>query len=107
MNIDVNLLFKDLKYKEFIKEYHEFVLYILNDINNNTVRSCGVRFSDNNILYERKDEFINMLKETFPTFEITFQTNDEDKREYSISVDWSNIIKKIDLNITIEINTYY
>lgn len=92
MNIDVKLLFKDIKYREFIKEYHEFVLYILNVINTHTTHSCGVRFSENDILYEKRNEFISMLKETFPTFEITFQTYDEYKREYSISVDWSNLI---------------
>jgi hypothetical protein len=94
MNIDVELLFKDSKYKEFIKEYHEFVLYILNDINKHTIHSCGVRFNDNNILYEKRIEFISILKETFPTFDITFKSNDENKEEYIIIVDWNNHIKK-------------
>lgn len=93
MNIDVNLLFKDLKYKELIKEYHEFVLYILNDINKHTTHSCGVRFSDDNILYEKRNEFMKMLKETFPAFDITFETNDQYKGECSISVDWKNLVK--------------
>jgi hypothetical protein len=94
MNIDVELLFKDSKYKEFMKEYHKFVLYILNAINKHTIHSCRVIFNDNNILYEKRIEFISILKETFPTFDITFESNDENKEEYIIIVDWNNHIKK-------------
>lgn len=71
-----------------LTEYHKFVLFRY------TIYSCCVQFNKDNILYQEIDEFINMLRNTFPTFDVTFETsldeNDLDEDEYSISVSWKN-----------------
>ena len=94
MYIDIDRVFKDIEYKELMKEYHEFVLFILNDINRYTIHSCSVGFDNNSILYRKTDEFMKMLKATFPTFNVTFETSNEcsdlNDGEYCISVDWEN-----------------
>jgi ABC-type enterochelin transport system ATPase subunit len=98
MNVDVERLFNDNNYKNMLTEYHKFVLFILHDVNRYTIYSCCVKFNKDNILYQERDEFINMLRNTFPTFDVTFETSlDEDdleEDEYSISVSWKNYIKK-------------
>lgn len=92
--MDINRLFKDFKYKELMKEYHEFVIFILNDINSYTIYSSSVKFIEDSVIYKNKEQFMHMLKDAFPTFDITFETSlDEDdlkEGEFSISVNWKN-----------------
>ena len=48
------------------------------------------------ILYKKKEQFMQMLKDTFPTFDVTFETPldeaDLEENEFSISVKWNNHI---------------
>lgn len=101
MNIDIVRLFNDREYKDLLIEYHNFLSFILHDINRYTIHSSSVKFNQNNILYKNKEQFIQMLRDTFPTFEVTLETSlDEDdleEGEFSISVNWKNHDKKIKL----------
>lgn len=94
MIVDTNRLFTDIDYKNLLIEYHSFINFILYDINRYTIYSSSVKFNEDSILYKNKDIFMQMVKDTFPTFNVTFETsNDEDdlvEGEYSISVDWKN-----------------
>lgn len=92
MNINTNRLFNEKEYKELLIEYHNFILFILHDINRYTIYSSSVKFIEDSVIYKNKEQFMQMLKETFPTFNITFESSlDEDdleEGEFSISVNW-------------------
>ncbi len=98
MNIDTNRLFHDREYKDLLIEYHNFISFILYDINRYTIYSSSVKFVEDTILYKKKEQFMQMLKDTFPTFDVTFETPldeaDLEENEFSISVKWNNHIKK-------------
>ena len=96
--IDIEKIFKDFEYKNLLVEYHDFVSYILKDINSYSIYSATAKFNEVSIIYKCKDEFIQMLKSTFPQFDVTFETSEQEddlsQDEYSISVDWSRYIKE-------------
>ncbi len=95
MNIDTNKLFNDREYKDLLIEYHTFITFILYDINRYTIYSSSVKFNMNSIIYKNKEEFINMVKYTFPNFNVTIETSadvdDLEHDEFSITVDWKHI----------------
>lgn len=83
--------------KQLLIEYHEFIAYILKYTNHSVVESSSVGILEDSVLFRRKDDFIRMLQETFPTFEIIFhspsyehETNRESNHEYSIEIIWKN-----------------
>ena len=96
MNIDSNRIFDDKEYKDLFIEYHNFMSFILHDINRYTIYSCSVKFTEDNVIYKNKEQFMQMLKDTFPTFDVSFETSlDEDdleEGEFSISVNWKSHI---------------
>ncbi len=102
--IDADRLLTDRKYRILLDEYHSLISYIANDLNrhNNKIQSAGVKFNGTSDLYEVKDEFIEMLKETFPLFDIYMEKYGEhyelDEDEFRICVSWKNYRdnKKID-----------
>ena len=91
--IDANRLFTDRNYRSLLYEYHSFVAYISNYLNDySTIESSSVKFHKTSVLYDLKDEFIQMLKETFPLFNISCEQYGDhtelDEDEFSISVSW-------------------
>jgi hypothetical protein len=88
------LLLNNPEYKEFMTEYYRFVLFILNDMDRNEINASGICFHEDSILYIKRDEFIQLLQETFPDFDIIFRSYTEDNTlehlEYSIVVDWDD-----------------
>jgi hypothetical protein len=90
--MNIQKLFKDIEYKKLMIEYHDFMSYILQDINRYTIHSSSVRFTKCSVIYKYKDEFINMLRDVFPEFVITFETNIDEhdlaENEMSITIDW-------------------
>jgi len=102
MNINTNRIFNEREYKELLIEYHNFISFILHDINRYTIYSSSVKFIEDSVIYKNKEQFIIMLKDAFPTFDITFETSlDEDdlkECEFSITVNWKNHNKKIESN---------
>jgi hypothetical protein len=95
--IDIHKVFKDFEYKQLLIEYYDFMSFILHDINRYTIHSSSVKFTEDAIIYKHKEMFMKMLRETFPSFIITFEKYGEhydlDEGEYSITVNWENIIK--------------
>lgn len=93
--IDANRLLTDRKYRTLLYEYHSLVAYIAADLNRyNTIQSAGVQFHKTSDLYEFKEEFIKMLKETFPLFDVFLEKQGEhydlDEDEFRICVSWKN-----------------
>ena len=93
--IDADRLLNDKKYRILLNEYHSLVAYIAADLNRyNTIQSAGVHFHKTSHLYELKEELIEMLKETFPLFEIFLEKQcehyDLDEDEFRICVSWKN-----------------
>lgn len=86
MNIDTNRLLQDSAYRELIKEYYGFVHYVLQQIGSTyKLESSNVEFNEESIIYEYKDLFISMIKNTFPTFTVEFLNEDS---TYRIKVMW-------------------
>lgn len=98
--IEVDRLFNDREYKNLLIEYHNFISFILHDINRYTIYSSSVKFIEDSVIYKNKDHFMKMLKDTFPRFDVTFETSsdeaDLEAGEFSISVSWNKYNKKID-----------
>lgn len=96
MIIDTNKLFKDIEYKKLLIEYYNFTTFILHDINRYTIFSSSVKFNIHSIIYKYKEQFMQMLKDTFPTFDITYETSQEvddlEENEFSITLSWKNVI---------------
>ena len=93
--IDANRLLNDRKYRTLLYEYHSLVAYIAADLNRyNTIQSAGVQFHKTSDLYELKEELIEMLKETFPLFDVFLEKQGEyydlDEDEFRICVSWKN-----------------
>jgi hypothetical protein len=93
--IDANRLLTDRKYRTLLYEYHSLVAFIAADLNRyDTIQSGGVQFHKTSDLYEVKEELIEMLKETFPLFEIFLEKQGEhydlDEDEFRIGVSWKN-----------------
>ncbi len=93
--IDANRFLSDRTYRTLLYEYHSLVAYIANELNKySTIQSAGVQFHKRSDLYELKDELIQMLRDTFPLFEVSLETQDErydlDKDEFNICVSWEN-----------------
>ncbi len=93
--IDADRLLTDSKYRTLLYEYHSLVAYIAADLNRyNTIQSAGVQFHKTSDLYELKEELIEMLKETFPLFDIFLEKQGEhydlDEDEFRICVSWKN-----------------
>ena len=93
--IDADRLLNDKKYRTLLNEYHSLVAFIAADLNRyNTIQSAGVQFHKISDLYELKEELIEMLKETFPLFEVYLEKHGErydlDKDEFNICVSWKN-----------------
>ena len=89
--IETSRLFNDKNYRFLITEYHSFVAYILTEINNPCnykIASSGVKFDKDSDLFYIKDEFIDMLKKTFPHFDVIFEKADECESKYKITVSW-------------------
>ena len=83
-NIDAQRLFTDTLYKTSVIEYYKFATYVLSNINTTySIRSSSYRFCDESIIPEL---IIQMLQETFPTFTITHEKNDD---EHTITVSWT------------------
>lgn len=85
--------------KQLLIEYHEFIAYILKYTNHWVVESSSIGISEDSVLFRRKDDFIQMLQQTFPTFEIIFHSNSyssdqnsdlESESKYSIEIIWKN-----------------
>lgn len=86
MNIDTNRLLQDRAYRELIKEYYAFVHYVLQQLGSTyKLESSNVEFNEESIIYEYKDQFISMIKNTFPTFTVEFLNEDS---TYRIKVMW-------------------
>jgi hypothetical protein len=103
ITIDANRLLTDRKYRILLNEYHSLIAYIAAELNRYiTVQSAGVKFHNTSDLYEVKNELIEMLKETFPLFDIYMEKYGEhyelDEDEFRICVSWKNYRdnKKID-----------
>jgi hypothetical protein len=93
--IDANRFLTDSKYRTLLYEYHSLVAYIATDLNRyNTIQCAGVQFHKTSDLYELKDEVIEMLKETFPLFDVFLEKQREhydlDEHEFRICVSWKN-----------------
>lgn len=93
--IDADRLLNDRKYRSLLSEYHSLIAYIATDLNRyNTIQSAGVQFHKTSELYELKEELIEMLKETFPLFDIYMEKYGEhyelDEDEFRICVSWKN-----------------
>jgi hypothetical protein len=93
--IDTNRFLSDRKYRFLLDEYHSFVAFIAADLNRyETIKNSGLKFHKTSDLYEVKEELIEMLKETFPLFEIYLEKQgdsyDLDEDEFSICVCWEN-----------------
>jgi hypothetical protein len=93
--IDANRFLSDRKYRTLLNEYHSLVAFIAADLNRyNTIQSGGVQFHKTSDLYELKEEFIEMLKDTFPLFEIFLEKQGEhydlDEDEFNICVSWKH-----------------
>jgi hypothetical protein len=93
--IDANRLLSDRKYRTLLYEYHSLVAYIAEDLNRyNKIQSAGVKFHKTSDLYDLKEELIQMLKDTFPQFEVFLEKYGErydlDKDEFNICVCWKN-----------------
>jgi hypothetical protein len=93
--IDANRLLIDRKYRNLLYEYYSLVAYIADDLNRyNTIQAAGVYFHKTSDLYELKEELIEMLKETFPSFEIILEKQgdhyDLHEDEFRICVSWKN-----------------
>lgn len=69
----------------------------------NTLTTCGLQFNKTSVLYDFKEEFIEMLKETFPLFEIMLQTSDDyyalDKDEFRFRISWKKYKKTFTSNL--------
>lgn len=91
--MDIQRIFEDDEYKKLIEEYHGFVWYIIRDINAYSIYSSSVQFTKNSVIYKHIDEFMRMLRDTFPVFVVTFETSEQldelEKDEMSVTVDWS------------------
>jgi hypothetical protein len=83
-SIDANRLLTDSKYRT-LSEYHILFFYIA------SIQSAGVQFHKISDLYELKEELIEMLKETFPLFDIFLEKQGEhydlDEDELTINID--------------------
>lgn len=83
-SIDANRLLTDSKYRT-LSEYHILIFYIA------SIQSAGVQFHKISDLYELKEELIEMLKETFPLFDIFLEKQGEhydlDEDELTINID--------------------
>ena len=94
LSIDTHRLFVDNDYKQLLIEYNLFVSYILRDIHHRGIYSSSVKFHETNVLYKMNAEFMRMLQDTFPTFDVTLETHkdadDLDEDECSVSVNWAN-----------------
>jgi hypothetical protein len=90
MNIDTNRLLQDRAYRELIKEYYGFVHYVLQQLGSTyKLESSNVEFNKESIIYEYKDQFISMIKNTFPTFTVEFcQAESNEDSTYRIKVMW-------------------
>jgi hypothetical protein len=96
--IDANRFLSDRKYRGLLNEYHSLVAFIAADLNRyDTIQSGGVQFNNTSDLYEVKEELIEMLKDTFPLFEIFLEKHGEhydlDEDEFRIGVSWKNYKK--------------
>lgn len=91
--MDAKRLFTDPLYKTLMYEYHGFVSYILRDINRYSIYSSSVRFSKDSVIDNHIDEFMRMMRETFPEFDITIETietrKELDENEMCVTVDWT------------------
>lgn len=95
--IDVNRLLTDEKYKILLIEYHSFTSYIISEFdkwNQQQIVSSSIKFHKESKTHDIKDALIEMLKKTFPKFEISIEKYgdryDLDENEYSIIVSWHN-----------------
>jgi hypothetical protein len=85
--IDANRLLTDRKYRTLLYEYHSLLAYIADDLNiYNTIQPAGVQFHKTSYLYELKEDLIEMLKETFPLFDV-FQEKEKEREYYDLDDD--------------------
>ena len=94
-SIDANRFLSDKKYRSLLSEYHSLVAYIATDLNRyTTIQTAGVQFHKTSDLYELKEELIQLLKDTFPLFEVSLEQYGEgydlDKDEFNICVSWQH-----------------
>lgn len=94
LNMNIRQIFEDSDYQHMIREYCDFVKYIIGDINDSLFYSTSVRFTKHDYIYKYKDNFMCMLRDMFPEFVITFETSEQldelNNDEMSITVDWSD-----------------
>jgi len=97
IEIDINRLLLDEKYAVLLTEYHSFTGYIISEFNrrNQTqTLSSSIKFHKESKVNDIKGELIDMLKNTFPKFEVSIERYsdyyDLDEDEYSIKVSWKN-----------------
>lgn len=95
--IDIIKLLNDEKYKILLIEYHSFTSYIISEFNKwsqQQIVSSSIKFHKESKVYEIKDDLFEMLKKTFPNFDISVEKYgdryDLDENEYSIVVSWHN-----------------
>lgn len=92
MYIDIDRLYNDEDYKEMIKEAEKFICFILCELEYKTSHLCSVKFNKDSGIYKNKDEFIKILKDRFPKFEITFDMSlDLDEDNFNINVNWKDV----------------
>jgi hypothetical protein len=93
--IDTHRLLSDRKYRILLCEYHSLVAYIADDLNRYpTIQCAGVQFHKTSELYAMKEDLIDLLRATFPRFEVSLEKHGEQhdlkEDEFNICVSWKH-----------------
>ncbi len=82
-------LLQDREYRELMKEYYGFVYYVLQNVGSTyKLESSNVKFNEESIIYKHKDQFLSMIKNTFPTFKVELYEEVDEDFTYGIKVSW-------------------
>jgi len=90
--MDERRLFTDAYYSEHLKEFYNFVAFILGEIDKPGVNVASIQFQHNSNIYYNRVAFIRRLEKTFPSFEI--EIGETDHGLYCIDVSWEKFVSK-------------
>lgn len=89
--LDAERLLTDFHYKTLMVEYYKFVSYVINDINRYSITASTVNIYDESIIYMYKEQFIQMLRETFAGPSFTVSHKEVEEGHYAITVSYLKV----------------
>jgi hypothetical protein len=90
--LDAERLLTDFHYKTLMVEYYKFVSFVINDINRYSITASTINiYDEESVLFMYKEQFLQMLQETFASPSFTVSHKEVEEGHCAITVSYLKV----------------